>query len=345
MEKCIVTKLKGTVSSNGFEKLGQLKITIEASEETIINLQFSSNAEQVVSVNNNAYFTSTGADNLGRSTTALAGMNIRGIKVLAGRTDIYFSKKEAVSGLESSTGQTPIWGNSGSVKIYLDSKDLKYCTGLQSLVFIYSSLVGNFDLQDFKELSLQKVMLIDSTSPVTGDIANILTSRNLQAIHLNNQTEVTGNLSSFNGVTVSSFLDLSGTKISGNIVGLKEVSSPQIFLRDCTEGLIEGNVGDINSNTRFLSFGNSLNTNLYFDNFHTQRTKFLAIEGGFFEWGATAFVIASSLLSIEAGAADYEKKINIKAYGFDYNAPGLSSALSVLRSKGVDVIINGALIN
>lgn len=343
--KCLVTKLKGTASGQGFEKIGALKIKLYTITSDLVYVHFYSIIDQTLTLDGSSYFTNAqNQENKGQTIQVSSGRNLVFVSAKAGETNLYFSNKEGISELTSDTKGTPIWSaTNNGYKTFLNSKDLKYCVNLTAITFAFNNLYGVFDLEDFADTNITLFVLPDTMAEVRGDVKNILKSNALLSVILQGQSGVTGDLVSFAGKQITSGFNLSGTGVGGDLTSLSEVSAPQILLKDIPK-LITGNLGYLNNNTRFISFGSSANVNLTFDDWHQgTRTKFLGVEGGYFEWGINQFIVKSSKLTLDSGLEDYGKKINVLAYGLDLNYTGV--ALQALRSKGVDVIINHVLVN
>ena len=55
--KCLVTKLKGTASGQGFEKIGALKIKLYTITSDLVYVHFYSIIDQTLTLDGSSYFT------------------------------------------------------------------------------------------------------------------------------------------------------------------------------------------------------------------------------------------------------------------------------------------------
>lgn len=346
MEKCLVTKLKGTVVGQGFEKLGELTIGFSSDSADLINLHFESTTAQIITVDNGSWFTdATGNPNFGASVTLAAGRSAHVIKIPTGGTFyLRFSNKSGIRALTNNENGMFMWPfNNYNFKIYLNSKILKYCTGLEELVLPWPLVYGAFDLEDFKNLALKNLVINNDTIEVTGGIANLANSPLSYGLQLPNKG-VYGDIGVFKNKTIANNLDLSNTDVHGSLLGVSDSTADYILLRNLKKPITD-NLGLLKPSVKFISFGNSAYTNLWFSDWAVSRTKFLAVEGGYMEWGINDFIKKSATLTVAAGLLDYEKKISMNANGLDSANPQVKTALQTLRTKGVDVVINGVLVN
>lgn len=346
MEKCLVTKLKGTAEGQGFERLGELNIGFSSDSADLINLHFDSTTAQIITVDNGAWFTdASGNPNFGASVTVEAGRSSHIIKIpTRGTFYVRLSNKKGIRALTNpGNGMFMKALENHNFKIYLNSKILKYCTGLEELELPWPLVDGAFDLEDFKNLALTNLGITDDTIEVTGDIANLSNSPLTWGLQLPNK-DIYGDIDVFKNKAVGDNFDLSNTDVHGSLLGVSASTAPRILLRNLKK-LITDNLGLLKPSVRFISFRDSPNTDLWFNDWSVPRTNFLAVEGGYMEWGINDFIKKSATLTVGAGLLDFEKKINMTATGFDSANPAVSASLQTLRTKGVDVIINNILVN
>lgn len=346
MEKCLVTKLKGTVVGQGFEKLGELIIGFSSDAADLIYFHYDSTTEQIITVDNGAWFTeSNGVSNFGASITVPAGRSVNTIKIPTGGIFyVRLSNKKGVRALTNNENGMFMWPSANhNFKIFINSKILKYCSGLEELSLPWPLVDGVFELEDFKNLAFKRLLISSESIEVTGDIANLANSPLSYGLQLPNK-DVYGNINILKNKTIANNLDLSNTDVHGSLIGVSDVTADYILLRNLKKPITD-NLGLIKPSVKFISFGNSAYTNLWFDDWSVPRTKFLAVEGGYMEWGINDFIKKLSTLTVDAGLLDYERKINMNSNGLDSANPQVKTALQTLRTKGVDVVINGVLVN
>lgn len=361
MNQCVVIKLKESSTAENLTRLGALKLKVKAKKSTVIGLEFFSGKTQTIRVNGyGAHFTDvSGSVDLSQEITINPSGTISAyISIIEDvETEIEFSDKYAITRLSTSDGGDFIWDQGGSgveIGIDIDFADFKYCTSLNGIYLSKGRGTGN--LENFKKLPIRNILLFSNNNKmiVEGNIVDILVQSTLfENIVITDQSLVTGDFSAFSHKLVTDSFELSGTSVTGLIDDLTGVSATNLILQRMKK-YIGGNIAALNDNVKFFSVAQSSNAVFEYNNFNSSRTDFLAIEGGYIRSGINKLIIDSAaIVALNPPSTTDPKKraINVTANDFDKNAPGMGSttvttgALDKLRLNGIDVIINGIVVN
>lgn len=229
MEKCLVTKLNGSVSNTDLLKLGEIRfpfteIANPTTNKLKITLAFSKDAK--VTVDGNGYFTDQNLSaNKGKEVNFVAGAEKS--VVLANKTcnvsilDKYFLKSI----------------NCFS-KIAIPIDELAYSTNLTGFSFYDSECYGNISFVK----NLNKLNYIDchNNRNIYGDIAAFSGHKTETVINFYD-TNLSGNIESLNGMPLLKEIILSGTQVGGNIDNLADLPSLEKFVLYNTR-ILEGDI-------------------------------------------------------------------------------------------------------
>lgn len=238
MNKCLVTKLKGSSNNTELLKIGEMRIKLAKSPSTTSGKCFSLQFKETVTINilGEGYFTDS-AYSENKGNTLVCNKDIS-VKVYVSNHDMEISipNKYALTSFFSNDDN-----NASSNKVIsacLDLDSLKYSKGMKYMIADGIHTTGNID--SLKELS-SLVYLNLGNSEATGNINALKNLVNLNYLNLNN-TNLEGNIDAFKGLTSIGVLNLSNTKLSGNIDSIKELSNLSNL------SIIDSNItGSINS--------------------------------------------------------------------------------------------------
>lgn len=238
MNKCLVTKLKGSSNNTELLKIGEMRIKLAKSPSTTSGKCFTLKFKETVTINilGEGYFTDS-AYSENKGNTLVCNKNIP-VKVYVSNHDMEISipNKYALTSFFSNDNNEA--NSNGVISAYLDLDSLKYSKGVEYIVADGIHTTGNID--SLKELS-SLVYLNLGNSEATGNINALKNLVKLSYLSLNN-TNLEGNIDAFKGLTSIGVLSLNNTKLSGNIDSIKELSNLSNL------SIIDSNItGSINS--------------------------------------------------------------------------------------------------
>ena len=190
MNKCLVTKLSGTVNNSSIRKLEEVVLHISAiasPNATSQKLKLGVSKDVELEIVGNGYFTDAGLSaNKGKTMTALAALNpFAEVYFSNGDYDISIKNKYAINYMDA---PSPV-----SLKI----DELSYS-------------------KDLTQLTL-------ASKKVTGDISAVKDLTALTQISLQN-SQVTGDISAVKDLTALTQILVQGSKISGDIAALGKLN-------------------------------------------------------------------------------------------------------------------------
>lgn len=201
MEKCLVTKLKGSVADSDLVTLGELRFSFAKGSGNSMILQSGSSTK--VGIIGDGYFTdSSYTENKG--TTATIDTN---------RTTLYLSSNVEKVAIYGKYDLTYI---SCSGVSSLELNDLKYTKNLGTLVT--ANLKGNLsDLENLTELTEISV----SKAEVTGNIESLKKLTKMLGMRISSpNTVITGDISSLSSMSNLTSLILEYMKLEGDLATL-----------------------------------------------------------------------------------------------------------------------------
>ena len=220
MNKCLVTKLKGSVSNNNLLKIGEMRMRIAKVENpTDATQSFGININKPVTfkIVGDGYFTDkTLVENKGKTIT-LDGNN--GVWVSNDDVEIAILDKYSINSINVNyPGQT---STSYGSNLYLDLSYLKYSTALTYLDMHSTQVTG--DIANLKNLTALTYMDVQNTQ-VTGDIANLKNLTALTYINIyNKQVPLIGNIGNLSTLTKCEIIQLKYSKLTGDLATLPSV--------------------------------------------------------------------------------------------------------------------------
>ena len=203
MNKCLVTKLNGTVNNGSLLKIGELRIKTKklespSEESNILSISFSKDTE--VKIIGDGYFTDSDGQNLGKVKSVSAG-NIADLKFSNGDYEISIANKYAITFIQLN-----------GVNIFLDVGGFKYSKDLRSITLPQGTEGDISNLSDLVKVT--KISIIMSS--VSGDISSLSNLLDLTEFYLSN-SNVAGEIGSLKTLTKLDSLNLSDTKVSGDL--------------------------------------------------------------------------------------------------------------------------------
>lgn len=220
MNKCLVTKLKGSSNNTELLKIGEMRIKLAKSPSTTSGKCFTLKFKETVTINilGEGYFTDS-AYSENKGNTLVCNKDVP--------TRVYVSNHDMEISIPNKYALTSFFSNDNDgassnrvISAYLDLDSLKYSKDAQFIVADGLHTTGNID--SLKELS-SLIYLNLNNSEATGNINALKNLVKLSYLSLNN-TNFEGNIDAFKGLTSIGVLSLNNTKLSGNIDSIKELS-------------------------------------------------------------------------------------------------------------------------
>lgn len=221
MNKCLVTKLKGSSNNTELLKIGEMRIKFSKSPSTTSGKGFSLKFKETVTINilGEGYFTDSAYSENKGNTLVCNKDTLTKVYVSNHDMEISIPNKYALTSLYSND---KFGANSSKVmSAYLDLDSLKYSKGMDFLVVDGFHVTGNID--SLKELSSLMYLNLNN-SEATGNSNALKNLVKLTYLSLNN-TNFEGNIDAFKDLASIGVLSLNNTKLSGNIDSIKELSN------------------------------------------------------------------------------------------------------------------------
>lgn len=341
MNKCLITKLSGSVNNDNLPQLGKMLVKIGTPTSGVAHLQVKFNKDETVVVKNGYFTDTTGAENKGASLEIKNGS--------AG--NIYFSNNDCVVSIPKYTIASFNDNGVGTHDtIEFDLSELKYSANLDFLYFTSPLITG--DIEALKN-NIKLTTIFFKSTLVTGDISNLKGLSKIKTLSLSN-TLITGDISNLKDMSEINTLYLPSPLITGNIAALAKM----ISLKTLTllSPLITGDISVLNNMTKltsdvrfngkltgeisnlplkFLSFNKV--TKLSWSGTRPSNMKIIALER--VNLGNNVDKALNDLAQCEVGfvsSDDYWRK-KITIYGTRTSAS--DNAISTLQSKGYTVSV------
>jgi hypothetical protein len=233
MNKCLVTKLNGTVDNDSLMHIGEFRIKLgKVSDPTkdsqLIKIGVVSNTE--LRIVGDGYFTdSTLTQNKGKKITIsrndeasnevyvsngdieLAVMNKYNLSEIAMPNSEYNKDREFdLDELKYSTSLRAI--DAKGSKVFGNLNSLSNCTRFSSIILAGTLVTGNISVFANKNMG---VVNLDSTA-VVGDISNLKNSSDLSLLHVSN-TAISGDISILGNKNILRYLSIANSGLYGDI--------------------------------------------------------------------------------------------------------------------------------
>ena len=272
MNKCLVTKLAGTVNNDSLLKIGELRLSVSTVDSPSKNSQgmyITANQKVNLTITGNGYFTNeTLSENKGK-TLAIRENTQTLFYVSNSNVRISLDNKYALTSLFSYASSM---GVNSKFNVSFDISSLIYSKNLATLKLPNTQVYGNIsslaNLTGLTELKLPNTQL-------SGDISSLSNITGLVSLELSN-TQINGNISALAKMTNLTSLILVNTQVYGNIsylsnaTGLTTLNVPNIQtdlsvvakfrnLRSCTlkNGSCSGDLSKLANSLYFISFKDS----------------------------------------------------------------------------------------
>ena len=245
MNKCLVTKLSGSVHDSSLLRLGEMRIRLDNVESPTkytqgIGLDVVKPVQ--LEIIGDGYFTDkTLTQNLGKT------------KIISSSEGIFVSNctKIAVLDKYSLRQITGYYISGDSTKVYnknilINISDLKYSTALTSLDLPNTQSSG--DIANLKSLTALTSLNLFGTQ-ASGDIANLKNRTALKYLNLYN-TQASGDIANLKSLTALTSLNLSNTQAIGDIANLKSLTALTSLELYNTQTPIIGNIGELSALTK-----------------------------------------------------------------------------------------------
>lgn len=242
MEKCLITKLKGSVDNNSLLKLGEMRIKV--SEDTSntpsrhkIVLTFYEDA--VLSIIGNGYFTND----------SLSANNGKSISVKAYvQTELYVSNGNFEISIPNKYALTYFRIYASNISV--DIEDLKYSTELTSIILSETPSYG--DISALSNLTKLTYIGAFMCTKIYGDISALSNLTGLTNFGLVS-TKISGDISVLSNLTGLTMFTISETNVSGDISALSNLTGLTNF--DLANTNIMGDIASLQSLTGLTDFG------------------------------------------------------------------------------------------
>lgn len=306
MNKCLVTKLAGTVNNDSLLKIGELRLsvsTVDSPSKNSQGLYITANQKVNLTIIGYGYFTNeTLSENKG--------------KTLAIRENT----------------QTLFYVSNSNVSISLDNKyALTSLFSYASSMSVNSIVNVNFDISHLTYSKNLTTFKLPNTQ-VSGDISSLANLTGLTTLELPN-TQVSGNISSLANLTGLTTLNVPNIQV--NLAVVAKFSS----LRNCTfkQGSCSGDLSKLANSLYFISFTGSTTSLTWTE--RNSSANIIAIEGS-----PKVDNIDKMLQDLANGKAAFPAEATyfkqITATGTRSSAS--DAAVQTLQSKGYTVSITPA---
>lgn len=225
MNKCLITKLAGTVNNDSLLKIGELRLSVSTVDSPSKNSQgmyITTNQNANLTITGNGYFTDeTLSENKGK-TLAIRENTQTLFYVSNSNVSISLDNKYALTSLFS---YASVIGNISAINIGFDISSLIYSRNLTKLILSRSQING--DISSLSDITSLNKLEMGNTN-VNGNISALSNLVNLQIVKLRN-TQINGNISSLAGLASLTALDLANTQVYGNISSLANLTEISVL--------------------------------------------------------------------------------------------------------------------
>ena len=239
MNKCLVTKLNGSVSNDSILKIGEFRILVKKTEKPNQNTQYFNlhvSKASTIEIIGDGYFTD---ENLSTNKGKSMYVPIEGASFYVSNGDFEISLKDKYSLKRMEINR---FG-------FKSIDDLKYSTNLNFIKSWDADISG--DISAFGNLTA--LTLLDLTSP-----------------------NISGDISAFRNLTALTSLELVSPNISGDISAFSNLTAlKSLTLKN---SIVTGDISKLPAKTRFLSLLGKSGVNMTWTN-RASSSNIIAIEG------------------------------------------------------------------
>ena len=262
MNKCLITKLNGSVSNDSILKIGEFRILVNKTESPAGNTQYlnlSVSKGFYIEIIGDGYFTDeTLSTNRGKSMY----VPIEGIGLFVSNGDFEISIKDKYSLKKLEINR---FG-------FKSIDDLKYSPNLNLIKSWNKEIAG--DISAFSNLTALTSLSLDSPN-IAGDISAFSNLTALTSLSLDSPN-IAGNISAFSNLTALTSLSLKSPNIAGNISAFSNLTElTSLSLKNST---VTGDISKLPAKTLFLSLVGRVGGNMTWTN-RVSSSNIIAIEG------------------------------------------------------------------
>ena len=270
MEKCLITKLNGSVQNDSLLRIGEFCIKVSKVESPTADSQkFSvrNNKDTHLRIIGNGYFTNeTLSENKGKVMDIAANTETL-VYYSNGDYEIVVSEKYSLGSFGSFL--STYWKDFKG-KLSFDIESLKYSPNITNLMLSNTQVTG--DIAVLGKLTGLKILFLSNTQ-ITGDISVLGKLTGLVHLNLSN-TQVTGDIAVLGKLTVLNDIpSVLNTKVTGDISVYKNTKTNQLQFKGTS---VYGDLSVLPNNVLWVQ-GNS-NTGTFTWTGIKNRTNILALE-------------------------------------------------------------------
>ena len=224
MNRCLVTKLNGSVDNTSLLRIGEMRIgisKIDSPNHWTQGFRITVNKLTVLEIIGDGYFTDVNLTaNNGKKITLNPNVSEK-VYVSNGNFEVAILDKYALVGIYDydtySEGNSTYSQKNKSIS---DIGFFKYSTALTSLGLSNTNLSG--DIANLKNLTALTILKLSNTN-ISGDIANLKNLTALTNLELSNaQIPLTGEISALSTLSKCSTISLSFSKLTGDLAILPD---------------------------------------------------------------------------------------------------------------------------
>ena len=262
MNKCLVTKLNGSISNDSILKIGEFRILVKKTKKPQQNTQYlslSANKASNIEIIGDGYFTDeTLSTNKGKSM--YIPIEGAGFHVSNGDFEISIKDKYSLKKLEVNR-----FG-------FKSIDDLKYSPNLNFIKSWNKEIAG--DISAFSNLTALTSLELQSPN-IAGDISAFSNLTALTSLELQSPN-IAGDISAFSNLTALTSLSLNSPNIAGDISAFSNLTAvTSLSLKNST---VTGDISKLPAKTRFLSLLGKSGGNMTWTN-RVSSSNIIAIEG------------------------------------------------------------------
>ena len=247
MNRCLVTKLNGSVDNTSLLRIGEMRIGIskvDSPNHWTQGFVITVNKLTVLEIIGDGYFTDVNLTaNNGKKITLNPNVNQK-VYVSNGNFEVAILDKYALVTIYDY--DTYSEGNSNYSQKNKSLSDIgifKYSTALVNMSLSNTRVSG--DIANLKTLTVLTSLVLSNTQ-VSGDIADLKTLTALTSLVLSN-TQVSGDIADLKTLTALTRLDLTNTQVSGDIANLKTLTALTSLLLYNTQIPLTGEISALST--------------------------------------------------------------------------------------------------
>lgn len=340
--KTLITKLQGTVANENLLKVGEFRVATGVMDSPTKDTQFlliETDSNTTVDVKNGYLTDDSLTNNLGTHKEAQGGQLY--FQFANTNSVLSFLNKYGIKKISCSENKT----------IAFDIAQLMFCKGLYHIITVSPNIVGDIDA--FKYMENIQVININSNK-LYGNISVFADKTSLSSLTLSG-SNIDGDISVLSNKPLTA-LSIGGTNISGAIDGITLNNVVYFILPSNVTGnvdkatfsgkthlLLQDNnlvSGDISLTNGLIHINNDKDNNNEFTWGTGTPNYFIALEKVHFKTDEDVIRMLQKEATLSINSAESYPK-NIIVYSPTGNTTGAESAISSLKAKGINIIVNG----